>query len=75
MSIDRTQPERKRGAAGIHYNGIDRENAFKGYTFENSRTCCDRCNSAKMQMSSPQYLAHCLKVVSHSVLTRRSVFD
>ena len=33
------------------YNGIDRLDNSKGYTIENSVTCCGRCNSAKNDMS------------------------
>lgn len=36
---------------GIIYNGIDRKNNNKGYTKDNSVTCCWECNDMKSAMS------------------------
>lgn len=74
-SRSRTKTERKREKPGLRYNGIDRENAFSGYHFLNCRTCCERCNSAKMQMSASEYVAHCAAVVKHATTSPRNLFD
>lgn len=38
------------------YNGIDRIDPLKGYTLENSRTSCWRCNAAKNDMSEEDFI-------------------
>lgn len=35
------------GGRTFYYNGIDRIDNSQGYTWENSATCCNRCNSIK----------------------------
>lgn len=39
------------------YNGIDRIDNAKGYTIENSVTCCKRCNFAKRNMSYDEFIS------------------
>ena len=48
-------------------NGIDRVDNAQGYSLGNCVTCCKACNRMKYQMSDADFIAHCLKVVQHSV--------
>jgi 5-methylcytosine-specific restriction endonuclease McrA len=36
-------------------HGIDRVDNTKGYTIENSRPCCFRCNQAKSSMTEQEF--------------------
>lgn len=46
-----------KGTNGLFvHNGMDRLNPNVGYTVENSRACCKRCNYAKGQMSETEFL-------------------
>lgn len=40
------------------YTGIDRIDNSKGYTLENSTSCCRICNMAKGEMTREQFLSH-----------------
>ena len=44
------------------YNGIDRINSKKGYTFTNSVSCCAVCNSFKNNRPMENFLAHVKKI-------------
>lgn len=48
---------------GFVYSGIDRTNNDKGYTKENTVSCCVTCNTSKRAMSKEVFLDHCRKVV------------
>ena len=39
----------------ILFNGIDRVNNLKGYTLENSVSCCNKCNTAKLEQSLDEF--------------------
>lgn len=39
----------------ILYNGIDRIDNLKGYTLENSVSCCNICNTAKLNLSLDEF--------------------
>lgn len=39
----------------IFYNGIDRKNNNIGYTFENTVSCCTKCNTGKMEQSEKEF--------------------
>jgi len=39
------------------YNGVDRVDSNKGYTFENCIPCCGRCNQAKMDLSQSDFFS------------------
>jgi hypothetical protein len=39
----------------VKYNGIDRVDSKKGYTKENSVTCCKYCNTAKNTMTQKKF--------------------
>lgn len=47
------------------YNWIDRKDNTKGYTLENSVSCCGRCNLMKRFMSPAQFIDACKAVVDH----------
>jgi hypothetical protein len=47
------------------YNGIDRWDNTKGYTFDNCVPCCGRCNSAKMDLPGEEFIAHIEKQYKH----------
>jgi hypothetical protein len=40
----------------LHYNGIDRVDNTKGYTKENSVSCCKICNQAKHTMTENNFI-------------------
>ncbi len=44
------------------YNGIDRLNNSKGYTIDNTVSCCSTCNYAKRDMTVDEYIWHCKRV-------------
>lgn len=46
----RGHPENK-----LQYNGIDRIDSTKGYTFDNSASCCRICNRAKSNLSVSEF--------------------
>ncbi len=39
----------------IYYNGIDRVDNTKGYTIENTVSCCFRCNTAKLNYTTEDF--------------------
>lgn len=43
----------------LTYNGIDRLDNTKGYTIENSVTCCTKCNMSKGMDTKEEYIARC----------------
>jgi hypothetical protein len=47
------------------YNGIDRKDNSKGYTIENSVSCCGLCNKIKHVMSDVEFLKHIKSVAKH----------
>jgi 5-methylcytosine-specific restriction endonuclease McrA len=47
--------------------GIDRVDSSKGYTKDNSVSCCMKCNSGKGTMTVEEYVSHCKKVVQNFV--------
>lgn len=51
-------------------NGIDRIDSSGGYTRENARSCCPRCNVAKSVHSEDDFIAMCHTVASrHPLVT------
>jgi hypothetical protein len=52
---------------GIYAHGIDRVDNSKGYTKENSVSCCKACNYAKHTMSVDEFLVWVKRVYEHSV--------
>lgn len=50
---------------GIKYLGIDRADNLKGYTVENCRPACSRCNFAKNTSSEQEFVGWAKKVRAH----------
>jgi hypothetical protein len=53
---------------GFKYSGIDRVNSQEGYNKNNCVPCCEKCNKAKMAMSSEEFLNWIKLVYQHSCL-------
>jgi len=53
-------------SAGLIRSGIDCKNALKGYTTDNTVSCCPVCNIMKAAHSIPSFLSHILKIVNSS---------
>ena len=49
----------------ILYNGIDRIDNQKGYTIENTVSCCSHCNTAKLEMSLESFILWIEKVYTN----------
>lgn len=45
-------------------NGVDRIDSRKGYSLENSRTCCSTCNSMKSNRDTETYVSHAIRVAA-----------
>lgn len=52
----------------ILFNGIDRINNKLGYTLENTRPCCTRCNKMKLDLSYSEFIEHLKKVLVYQGL-------
>ena len=50
----------------VPINGIDRIDNKIGYTLNNSRPCCPRCNYMKHNMSDRELITHILKILHHN---------
>lgn len=46
-------------------NGIDRVDNTKGYTLDNSVSCCKQCNKAKMEMSYKEFTDFIKRIYKH----------
>lgn len=46
----------------LHYNGLDRIDSSKGYTIENSASCCKFCNLFKSDMTKEDFINHVHKI-------------
>lgn len=44
------------------YNGIDRFDNTKGYTYKNSVPCCEICNKMKLELSFDQFKNHIIEI-------------
>jgi 5-methylcytosine-specific restriction endonuclease McrA len=47
------------------YNGIDRVDAFKGYSIDNCVTCCFICNRAKSDMTTQEFESWINKIIEY----------
>ena len=45
-----------------HFNGIDRVDNAKGYTTENSVSCCEWCNRMKLTFTKEQFINKCKQI-------------
>lgn len=57
--------KKKNGFGHILYNGIDRKDNTKGYTIENSVSCCGICNEMKMTKSENEFKQMIKKIYEH----------
>ena len=56
---------------GIYvYNGIDRLDNNRGYTTDNTVSCCGLCNKMKLTLTEEQFYKHLLKIVEYKGLTK-----
>lgn len=61
---------------GAYYsNGIDRIRSGDGYTRENSRPCCIRCNRAKHTMGEDEFYLFVISIYNHFILGEENVAD
>ena len=54
----------------ININGIDRVDSSKGYTSDNTVSCCKYCNTAKSTMSKEEFLAWVKRVYEFNIKQR-----
>jgi hypothetical protein len=54
--------EKSREWSRYSYNGVDRVDSLRGYTFDNVVTCCIVCNAAKAAMSLSDFRAWVIRV-------------
>lgn len=52
------------------YNGIDRIDSSKGYTEDNTVTCCGTCNTMKMALGQEEFLNHIKRIYEYQHLER-----
>lgn len=58
---------RRKGVEGsLAYQGIDRINNDIGYTVENSRPCCQKCNGIKSNKSLESTIKHVAKIFTYN---------
>ncbi len=50
--------------AWIKANSIDRINSDKGYTIDNCTSCCEQCNTAKMDYTKEEFIQHATKIAT-----------
>jgi hypothetical protein len=67
-SNEKKADPRNQWGESFWYNGIDRINNEKGYTFENSVSCCSTCNFMKWKLDAPLFVEHCRRIASWSTL-------
>ncbi len=54
------------------YNGIDRVDNDKGYTVENSVTCCKTCNFMKRSMDKNEFVNKALEIAEHQLKNQKA---
>ena len=64
-----SRPTAKSG--GYVYNGVDRKNNNLGYTLDNTVSCCKRCNNAKWDLSTGDFLSHIEKLYKYNFVEDR----
>lgn len=52
------------------YSGIDRIDSNKGYTLENTKSCCAECNYLKSNKTNEVFLAHIERIWKHQQSTK-----
>lgn len=51
-----------------YFNGIDRIDSSKGYTYDNCVSCCSHCNVMKMQYTQSEFLSKISKIYNYSII-------
>jgi len=69
------EPRQKVKDSKLKYNGIDRLENDKGYTLENSRSCCGTCNRMKSSSNYIEFLEHVYKIANHIESQRTKTKD
>jgi hypothetical protein len=59
------------GHGNYIYNGVDRIDSSKGYTIENTVSCCGKCNQAKMAETQEDFLNWVERVYNHSIKDKK----
>jgi len=50
-----------------HYNGIDRMNNERGYSLDNSISCCAECNCSKRDLSDVKFINICKRIADNNI--------
>lgn len=50
----------------LFWNGIDRRDNLKGYTFSNSVSCCSICNYMKRALGHTEFLSHVRRIAFYA---------
>lgn len=61
-----------KAAAPFIYNGLDRVDPSKGYSWDNCVPCCYDCNKAKNAMSPERFQAWLHRVYNHYIMEKTS---
>lgn len=57
----------------VPYNGIDRVDSSKNYTIDNVVSCCRKCNVAKSDLTTGEFLSHIKQIYDFQRLERKLV--
>lgn len=57
----------EKSTGSFTYNGIDRQDNFKGYTKDNCVPCCRFCNVSKGQLTAKEFLVHIQKIYAYNL--------
>lgn len=64
-SLKKESPNRNWDKYTINFNGVDRLDNSKGYTLENSVSCCIYCNRAKSDLSLDEFKERIKKIYNY----------
>ena len=67
--------ERRFGLPMAPSHGLDRVDSSKGYTLGNVVTCCWDCNTAKLDMTVPEFVAFIRRIANHMHLISDATGD
>lgn len=56
---------RKTDNQELQYNGLDRVDSKIGYTVENTKSCCWKCNCAKASLTMNEFINHISQIYQH----------
>jgi len=58
-----------------YYNGVDRIDSNKGYTWDNVVACCRPCNTAKMSYDAFEFLDRCERIANRWFQREPMLYD